>query len=104
VSDPTPANVEVAIATLTVTVTALTGTVEGLRSELRQDRLTYVPRGEWEQRNRTVDSNFSHQGREIGQLRSDINSRRAPWWSTLAVVVAAASFAWSVFGPVLRGG
>lgn len=102
-SDPSP-NVEVAIATLTVTVTALTGTVEGLRSELRQDRLTYVPRGEWEQRNRTVDSNFSHQGREIGQLRSDINSRRAPWWSTVAVVVAAASLVWSVLGPVLRGG
>ncbi len=95
---------EVAVATLAATVGSLTSSVDALRQELRDDRKTYVQRGEWEQRNRTVDSNFSHQGREIGQLRTDVAARRAPWWSTLAVIVACASFLWSVLGPAIRGG
>ena len=83
-------------------MSALTQTVEGLRGELRQDRLTYVPRGEWVQRNQTVDSNFSHQGREIGQLRTEIQSRRAPWWAVVSAIVAGLAFAWSVVGPLIR--
>ncbi len=95
---------EVAVATLAATVGSLTSSVDALRQELRDDRKTYVQRGEWEQRNRTVDSNFSHQGREIGQLRTDVASRRAPWWSTWAVVLSAGALVWSVLGPAIRGG
>lgn len=93
----------VALATLTEQVSSLNKNVEGLRSELRDDRKTYVQHSVWEQRNKTVDANLAHQGREIGQLRTDLASRRAPWWSTWAVVLSAGALAWSVLGPAIRG-
>ena len=77
-------------------VTAIRTTLDALPER-------YVPRAEWRQRNEHVDTQFRTHGREIGDLRSEMRSRRAPWWSTWAVALSAGALAWSVFGPVIRG-
>jgi len=99
-----PTATDVALAALTQQVASLDQNVGAMRVELRDDRKTYVQRGEWTQRNETVDRNFSAHGREIGALRADLNSRRAPWWSTWAVVLSGGALAWSLLGPAIRGG
>lgn len=81
----------------------LRGAFEDLRDEVREARQSVVSRGEWGQRNAHVDTRLDSQGREIGQLRAELSARRAPWWSTWAVVLAAAGFAWSVLGDAIRG-
>lgn len=74
-----------------------------MRREFRESTRAAVSRGEWDQRNRHVDARLDGQGREIGQLRTELSSRRAPWWSTWAVALSAVGLAWSIIGPVLRG-
>lgn len=82
-----------------------------MRAEVRAASAQSVSRGEWGQRNNhvdtriaSVDSRVTSVGREVGDLRAMIESRRAPWWSTWAVVLAGAGFAWSILGPVVRAG
>lgn len=77
--------------------------VAGLRDELRTAQTMVVSRGEWGQRNAHVDTRLGNLGREVSDLRRDVESRRAPWWSTLAVALAGAGFVWSVLGDVIRG-
>lgn len=72
-----------------------------MRTEVRQAAQHAVSRGEWGQRNEHVNSRLQELGREIGQLRTELASRRAPWWSVAAVLVAAAALVWSVLGPVI---
>lgn len=50
---------------------------------------TYVPATLWEQRNRHVDFVHAGLGREIGDLRSELRSKRLPWPTVLSAVVAA---------------
>lgn len=69
--------------------------VDNLTTALPQ---TYVPATLWEQRNRHVDFVHAGLGREIGDLRAEVRSKRAPWWSVAAVVVAGAALLWSMFG------
>lgn len=82
----------------------LTESIEAVRQQLAAMRGEVVSRDTWETRNAHVDGRFQDQGREIGDLRTshakdiadlraDIASRRAPWWSVAAVVVAAAALA-----------
>ena len=113
-------------ATLAVVVSR----IDDLREDIAEMRRAVaeasaraVPRGEWEQRNNLVDSKFAAFGREVGdlrnethtrhaelraetanryaELRAEIQSRRAPWWSAAAVVLAAAGFGWSLLGPAI---
>jgi len=79
------------------------GDVTAIRTQLDALPERYVPRAEWVQRNEHVDTQFRTHGREIGDLRSELRSRRAPWWSTWSVALAAAALAWSVLGPAIRG-
>ncbi len=91
-------------ATLAVAVARLDDLridVRHLRDEVQDSRRDNASRGEWGQRNSAVDARFEGQGREIAQLRQDINSRRAPWWSTASVLLAGVAFAWTVLGPVV---
>ena len=81
----------------------LRGDVAGLRREVRDAGTQMVSRGEWGQRNAHVDTRLSTLGREVGDLSRDVESRRAPWWSTLAVALAGAGFLWSVLGDAIRG-
>lgn len=74
-----------------------------LRGEVRTSTEQSVSRGEWGQRNAHVDTRLASLGREIGDMRTELHARRAPWWSTWAVALAAAGFAWSLLGPVITG-
>ncbi|MPT14035.1 MAG: hypothetical protein E2601_03870 [Microbacterium sp.] len=87
-------------ATLAVVVARLDDVrsdIRDLRGELTSHRTEMVSRGEWEMRNRAVDSRFEHQGREVAELKA----ARAPWWSWASVIVAGLAFAWAVLGPVI---
>jgi malate synthase len=102
-------------ATLAVVVSRiddLREDVQHLRTDLADVRTGLVSRGEWEQRNNHVDSRFQAQslqsdtrhqqlGREIGELRTEIRARQAPWWSVAAVIVAGVALAWNIIGPIL---
>jgi len=93
-------------ATLAVVVARLDdvrGDFAQLRQEVLSSRADTVARGEWRQRNDHVDSRFAAQGREIGDLRADVNGRRAPWWSVGAMVVSAAALGWAIIGPTVGG-
>lgn len=71
--------------------------IRDLRTDLSSHRTEMVSRGEWEMRNRAVDSRFDNQGREIAELKA----ARAPWWSWASVLVAGAALIWTVLGPVI---
>jgi hypothetical protein len=97
----------------------LTEAIEGLRRELAASRTGLVSRGEWEQRNSAVADRFQEHGREIANLRTSvetkatglegkitaletkIDSRRAPWWSVAAVLIAGAAVAWAIISPAI---
>jgi hypothetical protein len=76
----------------------------GLRRSVEASASEKVSRGEWGQRNQHVDSRLAGLGREIGDLRAQLQAKSAPWWSVLAVVIAGAGFAWSVLGPAITSG
>ena len=63
--------------------------VKGLREELRASTANVVSRGEWVQRNAHVDGKFDTQGREIGQLRTELASRRTPWPAVAGAVTGS---------------
>jgi len=97
---------EITLAVVAARLDDLREDVKGVRSDLAIHRAELVGRGEWLQRNQAVDDRFQAQGREIGQLRTDLNTkttvldgeikavdtkadqRRAPWWAVASLVVA----------------
>lgn len=81
------------LATINVELRHLRDDVEELSTSLKTSAGIHVTRSEWQLRNAHVDSVHSALGREIGILRADIASRRAPWptiVAAFAAVVAAA--------------
>lgn len=75
--------------------------IADLRRAVEDSSRDKVTRGEWAQRNEHVDTRLQNLGSEINVVRTEVHSRRAPWWSTATVLLAAAAFAWSMLGPVL---
>lgn len=91
-------------ATLAVVVARLDdlrADMQSMRDEIRKSSENAVSRGEWGQRNQHVDTRLNSLGREVGDLRKDIDSRRAPWWSVWAVVLSAGGFCWAILGPII---
>lgn len=91
-------------ATLAVVVSRIDDIREDIahvRTDVAELRTGFVSRGEWEQRNNYSDSRFASLGREIGDLRTEIRTARAPWWSVAAVLVAGLSLTWAVLSPLL---
>ena len=87
-------------ATLAVVVARLDdvrGDIRDMRTEATAHRTEMVSRGEWEMRNRAVDSRFDNQGREIAELKA----ARAPWWSWASVLLAAFALGWALLGPAI---
>lgn len=82
---------EVTLAILGTKVDALTGTVHQLVTDNRDRDRYYVPHALWAQRNESVDGRVNGLGREIGELRTEIRSRRVSWPAVGAVTVAAAA-------------
>lgn len=91
-------------AAVLVLLTDVKDDVKAIRDDMAKMPERYVPRGEWDQRNQHVNTHLQTQGREIGQLRAELQSRRAPWWSTWTVALAVAGLVWSILGPAIRGG
>lgn len=89
-------------ATLAVVVARLDDLrqdVAGLRNELHASQSENVSRGEWGQRNAHVDTRLDALGREIGDLRTEVRSARAPWWTWATVLCAVAGVLLAVFLP-----
>lgn len=118
---PAPEDPATTIAVVVARLDDVRDDIAGLRRAIEASARDKVSRGEWEQRNNHVDSRLAGQGREIGDLRAeiaaargearhavaavraDLDSRRAPWWSTATVLTACAALAWSIFGDLLVG-
>lgn len=64
-----------------------------IQQQLTQQAVVFVPRGEWVLRNQQVDGTFSAHGREIGDLRAELRSRRLPWPSVVAAIVSCVALA-----------
>lgn len=62
-----------------------------MRRDLAAQPATYVQRNEWMLRNTAVDRRFTDQGREIGELRTELRSRRTPWTSVVPAIVSVVS-------------
>ena len=73
--------------------------IREMRDDLKEVTNNKVSYREWSQRNTEVNGRFQSMGREIGDLRTELRAKSAPWWTICAMIVAIGSFAWSVFGP-----
>lgn len=72
-----------------------------LREELRRTHEDKVSRREWIQRNDHVDSKFDTHSKDISEIKQEMASKRAPWWSFAAVIVAGLALAWSVIREMI---
>lgn len=72
--------------------------VSELRKSVERSHENKVSHREWSQRNEHVNSRLSGLGREIGDLRTEIRAKSAPWWSVGAMVIATISVLWNIFG------
>lgn len=88
-SEDQASTLETTLAVLVSRVEDLRGDVAAMRTDQATQRSGMVPRTEWEQRNRHVDETFRTTGREIGDLRTELRSRRTPWPAVASVVLAA---------------
>ncbi len=89
------------VATLAVVVARLDDVRDDLRAvrgDLALAAERSVGRGEWLMRNQAVDQRLADQGREIGDLRAEVRSRRLPWTTVATAVVAIASLALTLTG------
>lgn len=66
-------------------------TQTAIQAQLTTMSSSFVPRGEWVLRNAHVDGMFVSQGREIGDLRSELRSRRLPWPTVVSALVSIAA-------------
>lgn len=116
--DSGPLSTEAALAVLLDRTEAQGKTLDGLARALQDVSKAYVPRTEWEQRNRTVDERHQSDGREIAaeredrkraddalraELRAEVTSRRHPWPTVLGAIVAAVALAVSVMNRMALG-
>lgn len=65
--------------------------LEDIAADLRDMRANYVPTAVWVQRNAHVDSRLQSIGRELGDLRTEVRSKRVPWPSVASVVISGAA-------------
>jgi len=63
--------------------------IREIRADLKDVVQNKVSYREWAQRNTEVNGRLSGLGREIGDLRTELRAKSAPWWSVAAVVVSA---------------
>ena len=65
--------------------------VSNVQAQLGLQAASFVPRGEWVLRNQHVDETHRSLGREIGDLRTELRSRRLPWPTVLGAIVSVAA-------------
>lgn len=100
-----PATDSITLAVVVSRLDDIKEDMSGMRSEIQDFKKDTVSRGEWVQRNNHVDERFKHtddkfnaQGREIANMRTEMQSKRAPWWSVGSLIIAAAALLNSFFG------
>lgn len=59
-----------------------------LREQLTNQANSYVHRDVWLQRNEHVNSELRSQGREISNLRADVQSKRMPWTQVVTSITS----------------
>lgn len=72
-----------------------------LSRKLEESNENKVSHREWSQRNEHVNNRLASLGREIGDMRTEIRAKSAPWWSVTAMIVAGLSLAWTIVGPAI---
>lgn len=96
-----PQTEEASLAVLAVKLDHLTGSVDAINRQLETSASVHVTRREWQLRNETVDERHVGLSREIGQLKTEMASRRAPWWAVVALIGGVGSLMWQVLGPTI---
>ncbi|WP_460776003.1 hypothetical protein [Microbacterium sp. GXF7504] len=97
----TPEDSAATLAVVVSRIDDLREDIAQMRSDIAAGRSASVLRGEWEQRNNYSDHKFAGLGREIGELRTELRARRAPWWNVAAVIFAGCAFLWTLIGPTI---
>lgn len=90
----------IALAKVETTLEGVVTTLGELRDEIRSQRGEKVPRNEWIQRNTHVDAKFDNQAEDISDIKQDLASKRAPWWTVAAVVFAALSLLYTILASI----
>lgn len=90
----------IALAKVETTLVGVVTTLGELRDEIRSQRGETVTRNEWTQRNTHVDAKFDHQAEDISEIKQDLASKRAPWWSVAAVVIAGLALLYTILASV----
>lgn len=62
--------------------------MDELRDGMKRVHRDYVTTAVWTERNLHYDHALGSQGREIGELRVELRSRRTPWPTVAAVVIS----------------
>jgi len=89
-----------ALGVLISQVSDLRDDIRELRTDLKDLTETKVNYREWSQRNTEVNTRLGALGREIGDLRTEIRAKSAPWWSVGSMIVAALALAWTIIKPM----
>lgn len=94
---------DITLAVLGTKVDQLSTAVTQLVQDNRERDRYYVPHAVWSQRNESVDRLIAGQGREIGELRTELRSRRVSWPAVAAVAVAGAALLLQLINALSRG-
>lgn len=90
---------EAALGVLISQVGDMREDIREMRTDLKamsEDKVSYR---EWSQRNAEVNGRFTSQGREIGELRLEIRSKSAPWWSVGSLIVSIVAIGYTILNP-----
>ena len=83
---PVPVSEHVALAVISSEMKHIKEAVDRIEASVGKS----VPRESWEARNTHVDSKFIEVQKDIVELWAEIKSKKVPWTSTAAFIVAAA--------------
>lgn len=97
----------ITLAVLSAKLDDIKNDVDSLRKDMSDFQKIFLTRNEWMLRNQLVDDRFSGLGREIGELRlnlqekaakndlirirQELDAKHAPWWSVAAIVISGIS-------------
>lgn len=95
-SSPLPDDDRVTLRVVAERIGDIQASQKAIQQQLTTQAATFVPRGEWMLRNTQVDEKHSGLGREIGELRSELRSRRLPWPTVVAAIVSCLALAKSL--------
>lgn len=103
----------VTLAVLSSKLDDIKNDIDNIRKEMSEFQKTFVSKNEWLMRNQVVDERFQSIGKEIvdaklniqekankvdlNKVITELESKRAPWWSIAALIISAFSLIYSTF-------